>query len=314
MKAVGCKKCNCGQCHFAGESNTTPPFWVQIEKWHWPQLHFLHPAAFIEVGTVFGSLTKCHSKKWFYVDTIQFSIHKRALLIFYTTPTSKSHNRLAAVLLRSCVNCPEARSRGTLASRGNSVSKNLRQETQWPKCCLYKTPYVAAPVREIGDVIARTPLYMQLSTDAPTRTRIFFWFTSNAFLKRPVLVNWRLLRPFSMKKPHAKAVPRKDFFTHLRTLETRERDAEWLALTIARHIHGASVPLGMTVAQKYDVPRDWLWDLRHMAGIRLGSRCKGISSKEGPHYCFEQSMMNPTINLIHEFGNPLGIPYPSFTV
>jgi hypothetical protein len=36
--------------------------------------------------------------------------------------------------------------RVTLASRGNSTSKNLQQETQWPKCCLYKTPYIAAPV------------------------------------------------------------------------------------------------------------------------------------------------------------------------
>jgi hypothetical protein len=34
--------------------------------------------------------------------------------------------------------------------------KNLQQETQRPKCCLYETPYFAAPVRETGDVIART--------------------------------------------------------------------------------------------------------------------------------------------------------------
>jgi hypothetical protein len=63
--------------------------------------------------------------------------------------------------------------RVTLASRGNSASKNLQQEPQLPKCCLYKTPYVEAPIREIGDVIARTPLYARLPTDAPTRTRIF---------------------------------------------------------------------------------------------------------------------------------------------
>ncbi len=41
------------------------------------------------------------------------------------------------------------------------------------KCCLYKTPYVAAPVREQGDVIGRTLPYAQLPSDAPTRTRIF---------------------------------------------------------------------------------------------------------------------------------------------
>jgi hypothetical protein len=37
------------------------------------------------------------------------------------------------------------------------------------------------------------------------------------------------------------------------------------------------------------------------------------AKEEGPHYRFEQSVRNPTINLIHEFGNPLGIPYPSCT-
>ncbi len=64
--------------------------------------------------------------------------------------------------------------RVTLVSRGNSASKNLWWETQWPKCCLYETPYVAAPVRETGDIIARTLLYAQLPSDAPTRTRICF--------------------------------------------------------------------------------------------------------------------------------------------
>jgi hypothetical protein len=57
--------------------------------------------------------------------------------------------------------------------RGNSASENLQQETQWPKCCLYKTPYIAAPVRETGKVIARTPPYAWLPTNAPTRTRFF---------------------------------------------------------------------------------------------------------------------------------------------
>jgi hypothetical protein len=119
-----------------------------------------------------------------------------------------------------------------------------------------------------------------------------FVMTSNAFLKRLVsLKNW-LLRPFSTRKPHAKAVPRKDYFTHL-TLKMQERDAEWSAPTIARHIHSASVPLGTTVAQRYDVPWDWLWDACHMARVCWGTRCKGFRSKECPHYHFEQSMRNP---------------------
>jgi hypothetical protein len=61
--------------------------------------------------------------------------------------------------------------------------------------------------------------------------------------------------PFSTRKPHAKAVPKKDYFmqqkqyhqrTTLRTWpwKMRERVAEWSAPTIARHIHGTSVLLG----------------------------------------------------------------------
>jgi hypothetical protein len=42
-----------------------------------------------------------------------------------------------------------------------------------------------------------------------------FWFTSNVFLKRPILLNYCLLCPFSTRKPHAKAVPKKDYFMHL---------------------------------------------------------------------------------------------------
>ncbi len=69
--------------------------------------------------------------------------------------------------------------------------------------------------------------------------------------------------------------------------KTQERDAEWLAPTITCHIHGASVPLGMTVTWRYDIPQDWLWDACHMAGVQWGTRCKGFCSKEGLHYCFE---------------------------
>jgi hypothetical protein len=73
----------------------------------------------------------------------------------------------------------------TLASRGISASKNLQQETQWPKCCLYEMPYVAAPVRETGNVIVRTLLYEQLPSDAPTRTRIFLGSQVTGFSRDP---------------------------------------------------------------------------------------------------------------------------------
>jgi hypothetical protein len=38
------------------------------------------------------------------------------------------------------------------------------------KCCLYKMPYVAAPVRVLGDIIAKPMPYEQIPSDAPTIT------------------------------------------------------------------------------------------------------------------------------------------------
>ncbi len=113
-----------------------------------------------------------------------------------------------------------------------------------------------------------------------------------------------------------------------------ERDAEWSAPTNVRHTHCTPRQLGTTADWRYDVPWDWLWDACHMAGVHWGTRCKGFCSKEGPHYRIEQSARNPlgrdqvqitlgnrpeavigqaTINLIHNFGNPLRIPHPSCT-
>ncbi len=53
------------------------------------------------------------------------------------------------------------------------------------KCCLYETPYVAAPMRVLGDVIAKAMPYKQIPLDAPTRTRKFSWFTSDKFSRDP---------------------------------------------------------------------------------------------------------------------------------
>jgi hypothetical protein len=80
IKAAGCRKCHCGQCHF---SFCTQNGGVLFDC----QCHFPNPAAFIEVNAIFGSLTKFHSKKLSYVDTIQSSTYERVLLFFHTTPT-----------------------------------------------------------------------------------------------------------------------------------------------------------------------------------------------------------------------------------
>jgi hypothetical protein len=49
------------------------------------------------------------------------------------------------------------------------------------KCCLYKTPYVAAPIRVLGDVIAKFYALRATSYRCTYKSQIFFWFTSDAF-------------------------------------------------------------------------------------------------------------------------------------
>ncbi len=45
-----------------------------------------------------------------------------------------------------------------------------------------------------------------------------------------------------------------------RTKRPQERDVERSAPTRARHTHCAVRQLGITADQRYDIPRDWLWE------------------------------------------------------
>jgi hypothetical protein len=79
-----------------------------------------------------------------------------------------------------------------LASRGSLplwISKDK-------KCCLYETPYIAAPMRVLGDVIAKTTPHAQIHSDAPTRSRKISWFTSDISDKICLLIS-RLLHALS---------------------------------------------------------------------------------------------------------------------
>jgi hypothetical protein len=131
--------------------------------------------------------------------------------------------------------------------------------------------------------------------------RILFWFMSSGFLKRPILLKYWLLRPFFYKEATcksstikwllyaAKAVPSKDYFVHL-TLKNA-RKGRWVISPNYRASHPwRFCAVGDLVAQRYDILWDWLWDACHMAGVHWVSRCKGFCSKEGPHYCLEQSV------------------------
>ncbi len=64
----------------------------------------------------------------------------------------------------------------------------------------------------------------------------------------------------------------------------------------------------LIVAQRCDVPWDWLWDACHMAGVHWESCCKDFCSKEGPHYRFMQKRKEHDNQPNSRVGNPLGIP------
>ncbi len=73
----------------------------------------------------------------------------------------------------------------------------------------------------------------------------------------------------------------------------QEKDAEQSAPTHARHTHCTPRWLGTTANWKYDILWDWLWDPCLEQGYIQEPNCEGFFSKEGPHYCIEQSARNP---------------------
>ncbi len=72
----------------------------------------------------------------------------------------------------------------------------------------------------------------------------------------------------------------------------KRRDVEQSAPTHAHHTHCTSRQLGTTADRRCDIPRDWLWEVCHMARVFWGTCCEGFCSKEGPHYQMEQSARN----------------------
>ncbi len=146
------------------------------------------------------------------------------------------------------------------------------------------------------------------TNELPTRTTFHVSSTNNSFVGSWVAgfasnlfwLKYWLLCPFFYEEatyegstvkglPYpAKAVPSRDYFTHL-TL-TNARKGSWAISPDYRTSHPRRFcAVGDVVAQRYDILRDWLWDACNMAGVHWGSRCKGFRSKEGPHHCLEQS-------------------------
>jgi hypothetical protein len=111
--------------------------------------------------------------------------------------------------------------------RGNFASKNLPCKAQQPKCCLYEMPYyVAAPVRETGDIIARTPLYARLPTYAPTKTRFFFGSWVTRFSRDPSRQSTGSYVPFLQGSHMQKQYHQRTTLRTWKPWRMQERDAE----------------------------------------------------------------------------------------
>ncbi len=177
------------------------------------------------------------------------------------------------------------------------------------KCCLNKTPYIAAPIWVSGDVIAKSYALRVTSY--------------RCISEKTRLVILRLLCEISTRRSTSKSGAGKDYLLHYlrspakstfkclckqtllwhvimrktpqepwRSRWLWERDSEQSAPTHTHHTHCASRQLGTIANQRYDVLWDWLWDACQMARVRWGTRYKGFCSKEGPHYQVERIARN----------------------
>ncbi len=75
------------------------------------------------------------------------------------------------------------------------------------KCCLYETPYIAAPIWVLGDVITKFYALRATSYRCTYKSQNLFWFTSDAFLKRHILSFWDSYMKILSGDLRAKVVP-----------------------------------------------------------------------------------------------------------
>ncbi len=213
----------------------------------------------------------------------------------------------------------EGSTRVTHATFRNSASVEL----QGKKCCLYKMPYMAAPIwvprwRHCKFYALRATFYRRTYKSQ----KFFFLFTSDTFRKRPVLsyqdsymnfykeiyeqrwyrkrttyrisggVPQEYLKRLYKQTPLWLVVRSRSLRIPEKQDDHKKRDIEQSAPTHVRHTHCIPMQLGTTADQRYDVHRDWLQEACQKARVRWGTRCKESCSEEGPHYRMERSARN----------------------
>ncbi len=181
------------------------------------------------------------------------------------------------------------------------------------KCSLYKTPYVAARIWVLGEVIMIFSALRATSYRCTSKSQIFFgsrvtsfWRDPSRHIKTPT---WNSYKGVDKQKWYQKGLlialleeSREEYLQvflqadsalmrcHEKTPQEpwrsrwpQERNIEQSAPTHVHHTHCTSRQFGTTANQRYDVPWDWLWDACKMARVRWGTRCEGFCSKEGLH-------------------------------
>jgi hypothetical protein len=150
----------------------------------------------------------------------------------------------------------------------------------------------------------------------------FFWFTSDAFRKRPVssyqdsYINfykeiyerrwYRKRTTYCVSGGVTRRVPQVSLQANSTLTRHHEQKPQepwrtrwpqemgrWAISPDSRASHPLhSYAVGYYSQSKCNVPWDWLREACHMARVRWGTCCEGFCSKEGPHYQMEQSARN----------------------
>jgi hypothetical protein len=191
------------------------------------------------------------------------------------------------------------------------------------KCCLYKTPYVAAPIQVLDDVIAKSYALRVTSYRRTYKSQNSFFGSGvtrfvrdlSCHIKTPM---WNFYEEIYKQRWYQNGLlisffeeSRKEYLKHLckQTLlwlvvmrkslrnpeeqaDCKKRDIVQSAPTHVHHTHCASSQLGTAADWRCDITRDWLWEVCQMARVHWGTRCKIFCSKEGLHYRIEQSAKN----------------------
>ncbi len=153
----------------------------------------------------------------------------------------------------------------TLASRGNSASKNLQQEIQGQSAVSTRHPTLQHPlVKQVtsSQELHSTCNFLQMHLQEPEIFLVHEWCVSQETHLIKALTPTSF---FSTRKSYVKAVPKRTTLHAWRVL--------WRALQLSQPGYSAL-----------------MWRHEHKP---QGTLCEGFFSKEGPHYCFERSARNP---------------------